>query len=158
MFCCIEPAFWENFCRLAEREDLIGESDTGPVDFAVSTDTDQSLRREIQKIIQTRTQAEWIRLAAEHDLAIGPAVQQDELRSDPQLVARRTFVDAEHPVAGPFTYVTLPALVNGQRSTEIRYHAPALGEQTDDILAEIGLDGNAIAALRDAGVLGGPTT
>ena len=155
LFCCIEPKFWQNFCRVAEREDLIGETDTGPVDFAVTGDPDQTLRREIQKIIETRSQTEWTRLAAEHDLAIGPALQQNELRSDPQLAERGAFIDAEHPVAGPFTYVTLPALVNGQRSTEIRYHAPALGEHTTEVLTEIGVSEDAIAGLRDAGVIGG---
>ncbi|OBH31539.1 formyl-CoA transferase [Mycobacterium sp. E342] len=154
LFCCIEPKFWENFCKLAERPDLISESDSGPVDFAVSGDPSQTLRREIQKIIESRTQAEWTRLAAEHDLAIGPALQEDELRSDAQLSARGAFTDAVHPVAGPFTHVTLPALVNGKRSTEIRHHAPALGEQTAEILGEIGLTDNEIGVLRDAGVIG----
>ncbi len=155
LFCCIEPAFWRNFCRLVDREDLIGGSDSGPVDFASSGDPDQTLRREIQKIIETRTQAEWTRLAAEHDLAIGPAVQADELRSDPQLTARGAFIDAVHPDAGPFTHVTLPALVNGKRSTEIRHHAPALGEQTDELLAEVGVTPREISSLREAGVIGG---
>jgi crotonobetainyl-CoA:carnitine CoA-transferase CaiB-like acyl-CoA transferase len=91
-------------------------------------------------------------------MAIGPALQHDELRSDPQLATRGTFVDAVHPTAGPFTHVTLPALVNGERSTEIRYHAPALGEQTDEILAEAGLSEDEIASLRDAGVIGRTTT
>lgn len=158
LFCCIEPKFWQNFCRLADREDLVGESDSGPVDFAVASDPDQTLRREIQKIIETRTQAEWVSLAAEHDLAIGPALQQNELRTDPQLMMRGAFIDAVHPVAGLFTHVTLPALVNGRRSTEIRYHAPALGEQTDEILAEIGLAPSEITTLRNAGVIGRQVT
>ena len=158
LFCCIEPAFWQNFCKLSDRPDLIGENDSGPVDFAVSGDAGQSLRREIQKIIETRTQAEWVRLAAEHDLAIGPAVQQDELRSDPQLAERGAFIETVHPAAGPFTHVTLPALVNGERSTEIRYHAPALGEQTDEILGELGITEQELAELRQAHVIGGSTT
>jgi len=156
LFCCIEPAFWKNFCTLAGREDLIGDSSPGPVDFAVTDDPEQTLRREIQSIIETRTQAEWTRLAAEHDLAIGPAVQQDELRTDPKLAARGAFVDAVHPVAGPFTRVTLPALVDGRRSTEIRHHAPALGEQTLDILAELWLSPDEVASLRQSGVIGSP--
>lgn len=154
LFCCIEPKFWENFCRLSSREDLISEADSSPVDFAVTADPDQRLRREIQKIIETRTQAEWIRLAAEYDLAIGPALQRNELRSDPQLAARGVFIDVQHPDAGPFTHLTLPALVNGTRSTEIRRHAPALGEQTDAILAEIGLSERELADLRVANVIG----
>jgi crotonobetainyl-CoA:carnitine CoA-transferase CaiB-like acyl-CoA transferase len=155
LFCCIEPHFWKNFCRISGREDLIGEKGSEPVDFAVSSDPEQTLRREIQKIIETRTQAEWTALAAEHDIAIGPALQADELRSDPQLSARGAFIDVDHPVAGPFTHVTLPALVDGRRSTEIRHHAPALGEQTDEILTEIGVSQDRIAELRTAGLIGG---
>lgn len=155
LFCCIEPHFWKNFCKIAGRDDLIGDSGSGPVDFAVTDDPEQALRREVQKIIETRTQAEWTRLSAEHDLAIGPALQADELRTDPQLSARGAFIDSEHPVAGPFTHVTLPALVDGRRSTELRHHAPALGEQTDEILSEAGLGADAIASLREAGVIGG---
>lgn len=158
LFCCIEPKFWENFCRLAGREDLLGESESGPVDFAVTGGAEQTLRREIQKIIETRTQKEWVALAAEHDLAIGPALQDNEMRDDPQLSARGTFIEAVHPVAGPFTHVTLPALVNGKRSTEIRYHAPALGEQTNQILTELGIAADELAALRYAKVIGGPAT
>jgi crotonobetainyl-CoA:carnitine CoA-transferase CaiB-like acyl-CoA transferase len=155
LFCCIEPHFWNNFCKVADREDLIDQKGSGPVDFAVTDDPEQALRREIQKIIETRTQAEWTELAAEHDIAIGPALQEDELRSDPQLSARAAFIDVEHPVAGPFTHVTLPALVDGQRSTEIRYHAPALGEQTDEILTELGCTRERIDELRTLGVVGG---
>jgi crotonobetainyl-CoA:carnitine CoA-transferase CaiB-like acyl-CoA transferase len=65
------------------------------------------------------------------------------------------FIDAVHPDAGTFTHVTLPALVNGKRSTEIRHHAPALGEQTDEILTEAGLTTQQIAELRESGVVGG---
>jgi crotonobetainyl-CoA:carnitine CoA-transferase CaiB-like acyl-CoA transferase len=155
LFCCIEPAFWENFCKLADRPDLIGESDSSPVDFAVTADPDQTLRREIQRIIEMRTQAEWTRIAAEHDIAIGPALQHDDIRTDPQLEARGAFIEAVHPTAGPFTHPTLPALVNGTRSTELRHHAPALGEQTEEILGELGLSAHDIIALREARVVGG---
>lgn len=155
LFCCIEPAFWKNFCVLTGRDDLIGDSGPSPVDFATTDDPEQRLRRDIQDIIATRTQAEWVRLAAEHDLAIGPALQNGELLNDPQLSARRTFLDTVHPDAGPFTHVTLPALVDGKRSTELRYHAPRLGEQTDEVLAEAGMTRDELAAFRAAGVIGG---
>jgi len=102
-----------------------------------------------------RTQAEWTRIAAEHDIAIGPALQHDDIRTDPQLEARGAFIEAVHPTAGPFTHPTLPALVNGTRSTELRHHAPALGEQTEEILGELGLSAHDIIALREARVVGG---
>ena len=153
LFCCIEPAFWRNFCTAVGREDLIGDAGSSPVDFAVAADSEQSLRRELQSIIEKRTQTEWVELAATHDIAIGPALQRNELRTDPQLAERNVFIEATHPVAGPFTHVTLPALVDGVRSTELRHHAPALGEQTDEILTELGLSADRIAELGAAGVI-----
>jgi hypothetical protein len=49
--------------------------------------------------------------------------------------------DADH-------LVTLPALVDGQRSTQIRHHAPALGEQTNEILTAVGLCEDEIMTVR----------
>jgi crotonobetainyl-CoA:carnitine CoA-transferase CaiB-like acyl-CoA transferase len=155
LFCCIEPAFWRNFCKVAERPDLIGEPETAPVDFAIDDGGEQRLRREIQEIVATRTQQDWLALAAEHDMAIGPALQRGELRDDPQLRLRGTLVESEHPVAGPFTYLTLPAIVDGQRSTDLRYHAPALGQNTDELLGELGLTNAEVGALRADGIVGG---
>lgn len=150
LFCCIEPKFWNAFCRAVGRDDLCDTTASGPpVDFAHD---DEALRRQLQEIFHTRTQAEWVALAAEHDIALGPAHAIDDLRSDPQLAARGALVDVEHPVAGPFTHVTQPALVDGVRSTTVHRPAPALGEHTDEVLAELGYSASAIKALRADGI------
>jgi len=48
-------------------------------------------------------------------------------------------------VASPLRLVDTPPT--------LRYPPPALGEHSDAVLAELGLDGAAIAALRQAGVV-----
>ena len=154
LFCCIEHVFWRNFCDAVGRADLRDHGDTSRlVDFA-SGEANLWLRRELQTIFWTRTQREWVALAAERDFALGPAVQPGGLADEPQLRDRGVFALADHPVAGPFTHVTLPALVDGMRSSGVRRHAPALGEQTDEVLSELGYGTERIAELKAAGVAG----
>jgi crotonobetainyl-CoA:carnitine CoA-transferase CaiB-like acyl-CoA transferase len=151
LFCAIEHKFWNRFCEAVGRPDLAGqEAGDTPVDFA---HRDEPLRRELQAIFASRTQAEWVAFAREHRLPLGPAHQRvAELRDDPQIAARQIIVEGEHPVAGAFTYVGEPVIVDGG-PYRVRRPAPALGEHTDEVLAELGRSADDIAALRVAGVI-----
>jgi crotonobetainyl-CoA:carnitine CoA-transferase CaiB-like acyl-CoA transferase len=151
LFCCIEPKFWKHFCAAIERDDLVGHVDSShPVDFGRG---DTALRLELQTIFHTRTQAEWVELARAHDIAMGPAVKDvEELRSDPHLASRHIFYESTHPQAGPFTYLGEPAIVSGQ-DYQVRQHAPWLGEQTDELLTELGYGPSEVEDMRGAGVV-----
>ena len=138
LFCCIEPKFWRNFCRAVERPDLAdSHDDSKPVDFAGG---EEDLRRELQRIFHTRDLAEWVAIAAEHDVAMGPApVTLEEAKHDPHLQTRHIIVEGHHPYAGDFTYIGEAAKVAGQ-PYEVRHPAPLLGEHTRAILGgELGV-------------------
>ena len=153
LFCCIEPKFWERFCRLVGRDDLIDtQLEPGPVDFARDAD---ELRRELQAVFETRTQREWVDMAVRERVPIGPAHQGAAcLRDDPQIAARQILVEGHHPSAGPFTYVGEPAIVDKQPYA-VRRPAPAFGAHTTEILTEIGYDEPRIADLFTGGVVAG---
>jgi crotonobetainyl-CoA:carnitine CoA-transferase CaiB-like acyl-CoA transferase len=150
LFCGIEPKFWKNFCRAVDREDLIGAGNDQPVDFAAGR---RELRQELQRIFGTRDLAEWMRIAAEHDIAMGPAYRHaDEVAGDAHVATRGLFLDAEHPIAGTYTHVGYPAVIDGH-AYRVQRPAPDLGQHTDEVLAEIGLSPAEIADLRSGGVL-----
>jgi crotonobetainyl-CoA:carnitine CoA-transferase CaiB-like acyl-CoA transferase len=152
LFCCIEPKFWANFCRAAGREDLLEAtvSNGSPVDFGVG---DDALRAQLADLIRTRPLADWVALAAQHDVALGPAPHDvGELLDDPHMKQRQIFFEGVHPHAGEFTYVGSPAVV-GDQPYEVRHPAPLLGEHTDELLREIGLSAAEIAALHEAQVV-----
>lgn len=150
LLCAIEPKFWGNFCRAVGRIDLLESHDTSaPVDFGTA---DDALARELQAIFHERTKAEWTEVAQAHDIALGPANQLDDLRDDPHLGAREIVHESVHPIAGPFTAVGWPARVAGQEF-DMTKPAPSLGQQTGEVLAELGYDEAAIAALREHGAV-----
>jgi crotonobetainyl-CoA:carnitine CoA-transferase CaiB-like acyl-CoA transferase len=154
LFCAIEPKFWQRFCDAVGRGDLVAPAgDAGgaaPVDFAHG---DDRLRAELQEVFHTRTQRQWLDLAIAEDIPLGPANQGvAQLRDDPHLATRTIIVDGEHPLAGPFTYVGSPVIVDGQPFT-VERPAPTLGQHTDEVLAEAGFGAEAISQLRASGVI-----
>jgi crotonobetainyl-CoA:carnitine CoA-transferase CaiB-like acyl-CoA transferase len=149
LFCGIEPKFWDHFCRAVGREDLIADHDRDlVVDFARGED---ELRRDLQRIFHTKTLAEWMHVAAEHDIAMGPAVRFAEVQDDPHLIARGMVMTEHHPLFGDFLTLGNPLVVPGETFT-VR-SAPAHGEHTDEILGELGYDPAARSRLRAAGVV-----
>jgi crotonobetainyl-CoA:carnitine CoA-transferase CaiB-like acyl-CoA transferase len=149
LFCAIESKFWEHWCRAVGREDLLGDHRKDlVVDFG---DGEGNLRLEIQKVFHTRTQAEWMEVAVDHDIALGPALRFDEIQTDPHLQAREQVVTEQHPVFGPIVTLGNPIVVPGKALTI--ESAPALGQHTDQVLAELGYDESAQEKLRANGVV-----
>jgi formyl-CoA transferase len=149
VFAAIEPKFWRNWCKAVDRPDLAEVIDERfAVDFSDLGGAD--LAREIQRIFHTRTLDEWMTVALEYDIAMGPANHTADLLSDPHLQDREIIYDSVHPHAGPFKTVGWPAPVAGQ-PFEVNQQAPLVGEHTDAVLAGLGLSAEEIAALREQG-------
>jgi formyl-CoA transferase len=106
---------------------------------------------ELVPIFRDRTLAEWMDVAITHDIPLCPANSKIDTLTDPHLRARQIVHDSVHPVAGPYTSTGWPAPVDGH-SFDIGRHAPALGEQTEEILGELGLSAADVAGLRERGV------
>ncbi|MFL6090150.1 MAG: CaiB/BaiF CoA transferase family protein [Aeromicrobium sp.] len=135
LFGCIEQRFWDRWALAIDRPDMVGRVGNGgnaEVEWG-----DRTERLEIAEIMRSRTQAEWVKLAAACRFALAPAYQKpDEVISDPQIAARNVFVSAEHPLAGPISLVGAAAVVDGA-GFRVRRHAPSPGEHTAEVLAEI---------------------
>ncbi len=110
------------------------------------------MRRELQTIFHAKTLDEWVAIAIEHDIAMGPAHRAEDLRDDPQLRSREIIFEGVHPDAGPFSSVGWPAPISGQ-AFDVYRPAPALGQHTEEILGELGFSADQVGALRAAKVI-----
>ena len=108
----------------------------------------------IAERMATRTTADWAGLldSAEVNIPNGPINTIAEAFDDPQVRHRGLRVDLPHPLAGTVATVASPINLS---ATPPEYHRPPplLGEHTDDVLAELGLDAAAIADLRAKGAV-----
>jgi crotonobetainyl-CoA:carnitine CoA-transferase CaiB-like acyl-CoA transferase len=111
-----------------------------------------ALIAELDAIFATRTREEWGRIfAAEEELWWAPVQSVEEVLADPQVAACGGLVevpDGASTTAFPATPVDFSGTPWAPRSM-----APAIGQHTDEILAELGKDAAAIAALRRDGVV-----
>ena len=86
-----------------------------------------------------------------------PTLTRNEVIAHPQIAASDSLIEYDHPLAGRLRQTRSAALFEGTPLTVPR-GAPALGADTDSVLAEIGVSSAEIAELRAAGVIGGVET
>ncbi len=98
------------------------------------------------------TTAECVARLDAADILCAPVMTLDEALHQPQVEANGILVDFEHPVHG--TVVTTGNPLNLSAVPDIALKpAPLLGQHSEDVLRELGLDAERIAALRAAAVI-----
>jgi crotonobetainyl-CoA:carnitine CoA-transferase CaiB-like acyl-CoA transferase len=100
-----------------------------------------------QDALRTRSAEEWLQLLTQAGVPCAPVLTRTAMLSDPQVVANRIVVETEHQAAGRLRQAR-PAARFSVTDAMIRTGGPALGEHTEEVLAEIGLSAAEIAALR----------
>jgi crotonobetainyl-CoA:carnitine CoA-transferase CaiB-like acyl-CoA transferase len=106
-----------------------------------------------QQSLLDRPAAEWLEIFARHDVPAAPALTRNELIEHPQIRASELLMETEHPVGGRIRQARVAARFEGTPVQEPP-GAPALGEHTDAILAEIGCTPAQIDDLRARGAIG----
>ncbi len=149
---CTEPWLWENLCDAIDRPDL---KDCGmkPADFsAPMTERHAYARAELQKLFLTKTRDEWFDILTKADVCIGKVYDVPEVFQDPQVRHRQMAVDLDHPVAGKVTQAGIAVKLSNTPGS-IRSFAPALGQNTEEVLGALGYSAAKIAELREKRVV-----
>lgn len=125
----IEGHLWERFLRACGREDLLRPHEP-QLDYA---EDDHVLAAELRALFLTRDRSDWVDLAREHRIPLGPVA--DSLPSsigDAQLSTRALFAKAEHPATPEHWIVGPPVLVRGQEWSP-GAPAPTPGQHDDEL-------------------------
>jgi crotonobetainyl-CoA:carnitine CoA-transferase CaiB-like acyl-CoA transferase len=102
--------------------------------------------------LKLRPRAAWLADLEAAKVPAGPINDLAEVFADPHVQQRGMTVELPHPLAGTVRVVASPIKL---AETPVRYRRPPplLGADTDEVLAELGLDRDAIAGLRRAGAI-----
>jgi crotonobetainyl-CoA:carnitine CoA-transferase CaiB-like acyl-CoA transferase len=147
------PDQQDRLLRLAGGEELL--ADPRFVDMAARLQNLEAMLEVLRVAFEGRTTAELMQDLEAADIPCSPITSLDELHEHPQVVANQILEEVEHPLMGrlrqprpPAVFDRTPLGTPGERTL-----APALGQHTDELLAELGRSPDQIADLRARAVV-----
>jgi crotonobetainyl-CoA:carnitine CoA-transferase CaiB-like acyl-CoA transferase len=143
----LEPKFWQAWCRGVGREDLIERQFEAPGSDA---------HAEVEGIFLERSRADWTQFAAEHDCCLEPVLDLDEALDSELVQQREMVVELDQPgVEEPVRQLGVPVKLS-RTPGGVHAPAPALGENTLEVLEALGYSPDEASALQDDGAVAGP--
>ncbi len=87
-------------------------------------------------IVRTKPTSAWAEFCAANSIPMSEVVQLEHIGDDPHFAEVGLIQSDEHPTEGSYHYVRDSIRINGGYAP-IRHHAPRLGADTDEVLAEL---------------------
>ena len=145
-----EERFWRPFAEVIEQPIL-----TEDPRFAEAAVRRKHIREAVE-VIEQRIAEEprdhWASLFDANDFPWAPAADSVEIANDPQAAANGYVRTMEHKTAGDFKVLGVPFQLD-HAPTDNYSSAPELGEHTELVLEELGYDWDAIAGMKQSGVI-----
>lgn len=137
----IEPQFYAELrARLGLAEDPDFDAQMSPAQWP-------ALKEKLSAIFKSKTRAEWDEALEHSDVCYAPVLTMSEAREHPHIAARETFIDvADSPQPAPAPRYSGTA-------TATPSPAPMPGDDTSDILAQLGLSEGEVAEFRESGAV-----
>jgi formyl-CoA transferase len=147
------PRNWHSFCRALGLERL--ENDPRYSDANVRLTNRPQLISEIEAVSVTMPIDHWITQLEKEGVPCAPIQDFGQSFNDPHLLARDYFWDAPHTTIGKVRQLGSPMRFS---STKVRRRkaGPLLGEDTRDVMHELGFTPSEIDELMQGGVIGEP--
>lgn len=140
--------YWPAFCRAMEREELIEHPDYAT--FEARSEHRKEAVKLIQGTFAAKPLSYWIEQLTKHE-CVWTAVQSPmEAVADPQVAANGYL--PKNPAHERGRLVASPVQYNNG-TIEVKGGAPELGQHTEEVLQELGLDWDEIGRLKQEGVV-----
>ncbi len=132
----VEPRFWATLCRMLDRNQFTA------LQYAPWPEQ-QQIFADLDAIFAARTLDQWLAFFGDAEVCVGPALTLAEALE----LHTQQIIALDQPGEGMLKQL------GGMFGVESALPAPALGQHSDQLLAALGHDSAAIAALRAAGVI-----
>ena len=138
------------FCEVAGRPELA-------CDERYMRNADRVRHRDVlvpmlAEVMRTRTKQQWLTALDSAKVPCGAINNLAEVFDDPQVQARQMAVPVPHPFTDGLRLVASPMKLSAT-PVQVRRPPPLLGQHTDEVLADLGLDSAECARLRQRGVV-----
>ena len=144
------PPNWTAMCHALGLDRLL--EDPRYADANLRQENRPTLIPQIQAVTSTDTVAHWMSVLDEVGVPCSPIQDIGQVFTDPALEDRGFFWDAPHRTLGTVRQLGSPMRFSSSALRRERA-APRLGEDTADVLAELGYDATACVALGSRGVI-----
>jgi crotonobetainyl-CoA:carnitine CoA-transferase CaiB-like acyl-CoA transferase len=152
---CMGDKFWQKLLPMLDEfddfDDARYSTNTGRVEFR------DELCDRLQEIFRLRPAAYWLERLETAGVPCGPIHDLEDMLAEPQIIANKSVVELVHPQHGRYIVPNNPIRFEGA-ATGPRGYAPALGQHTFEVLAEVGYTHEEIDGLRSEGVIVADTT
>lgn len=142
---------WLKLCQLMGREELV--EDPRFTTIANRLANRQALQDELEKSFRQQPKDYWVETLLANGIPAGPILSYPEAFGSEHAKVRNMRMEIDHPVEGKVPNIGFAVKLSGTPQ-QVRRHPPLLGEHTEEVLAEAGLSGGEIAALREQGAFG----
>ncbi len=143
----LEPKFWANFCSTIERQDLIAKQ-------YAEGEAKAALFDEVKAIFKSKTRAEWIEVMRNADCCCEPVLSLGEALAHEQTVARELVLETSTETDGLIKQIGFSYKLS-DTPPRVNNLSPELGEQTEELLAQIGINREERERLINEGVIRG---
>lgn len=126
---------WDQFFAVAGWAETVAK-DPRFADYAQRAKHTRELYAMVEEVTATKTTAEWLTLLKGLSIPVQKTNRFEDLESDPHLEAVGLFERYDHPHLGPYKAIRPPVKFE-KTPANIRRHPPRLGEQTEEVFAEV---------------------
>lgn len=144
---------WKTFCEIVERPDMLADPRFKDMQSRLAN-IDVSYKK-TGEALSKKTTAEWLELLEPTNVPHMIVNSLDGLIDDPHLKESGFWQIHDHPTEGKIRMATSPYNFS-KTPTDIHRLPPRLGEQSAEILAEVGYSLDEIKEMFDQGVTKGP--
>lgn len=141
---------WNSFCRFVGRDDLA--ADPRFTTNALRIANYDALMPAVREIIRARSTDDWLADLRKVGVPCGRINTVKQALTDPHVIERGMIIQLEHPALGLVKSLATPVHLS-DTPLVYRRHPPTLGEHTDEVMTELGIDADSRAALRASGVI-----
>ena len=150
-----EKLQWSNLCEGLGVPELAGfitgVAEISSPDQQPEQQRNQEIRETFQRIFETKTRDEWFRHLTQWDTQIAKVNTIDEAKEDPQVKVRGMHVEVVGEGGHREIQYGTPFKLSKTPGRSVHRRAPKIGEDTDQVLAQLGYNKADIARLRQNG-------